>query len=182
MRFVTSTWVNVTRHGPFTNGGPSRRPGLDSAGARPLRSAHVAGAADLRQHGAGVGGRGARGARSPCSRRRRLPAWTHRLRSPSPSATFYAPTTGRCAGEPPAFDTPAEDVYLTGRNVILLSNGGHLLRAAAHRRLALGPPRGQPVPDATSRSSYCAWRARCRSGSRTTSWWTPPFARMHRTP
>ena len=34
---------------------------------------------------------------------------------------LYAPTHWALRGEPPAFDTPDEDVYLTGRNVILLS-------------------------------------------------------------
>jgi 7-cyano-7-deazaguanine synthase len=52
-------------------------------------------------------------------------------------------------GEPPAFDTPDEDVYLTGRNVILLSKAA--IYCAQHRigRVALGPLAGNPFPDAT---------------------------------
>jgi 7-cyano-7-deazaguanine synthase len=52
-------------------------------------------------------------------------------------------------GQPPAFDTPDEDVYLTGRNIVLLSKAA--LYCAQHkvRRIALGPLAGNPFPDAT---------------------------------
>ena len=52
-------------------------------------------------------------------------------------------------GEPPAFDTPDEDVYLPGRNVILLTKAS--IYCAQHRieRIALGPLAGNPFPDAT---------------------------------
>ena len=52
-------------------------------------------------------------------------------------------------GEPPAFDTPDEDVYLTGRNVMLLSKAA--IHCAQHRipRLVIGPLAGNPFPDAT---------------------------------
>jgi 7-cyano-7-deazaguanine synthase len=52
-------------------------------------------------------------------------------------------------GEPPAFDTPDEEVYLTGRNVMLLSKAA--IYCAQHRveRIALGPLAGNPFPDAT---------------------------------
>ena len=52
-------------------------------------------------------------------------------------------------GEPPAFDTPDEDVYLTGRNVVLLSKAA--IYAAHHGigRIALGVLAGNPFPDAT---------------------------------
>ena len=59
-------------------------------------------------------------------------------------------------GEPPAFDTPDEDVYLDGRNVILLSKAAvYLARDAAVRRapagirIRLGTLAGNPFPDAT---------------------------------
>ena len=62
---------------------------------------------------------------------------------------LYAPTHWALRGEPPAFDTPDEDVYLTGRNVILLTKAG--IYCAQHRisRLALGPLAANPFPDAT---------------------------------
>lgn len=62
---------------------------------------------------------------------------------------LYAPTHWALRGEPPGFDTPDEDVYLTGRNVILLSKAG--IYCSQHRigRLALGPLASNPFPDAT---------------------------------
>ena len=52
-------------------------------------------------------------------------------------------------GEPPAFDTPDEDVYLTGRNVILLSRATISCAQQRIPRLAIGPLAGNPFPDAT---------------------------------
>lgn len=60
----------------------------------------------------------------------------------------YAPTHWAIRGTPPAYDTPDEDVYLTGRNLVLLTKAGVV---AAQRRLAsiaLGPLAGNPFPDA----------------------------------
>lgn len=52
-------------------------------------------------------------------------------------------------GEPPAFDTPDEDVYLTGRNVILLTKASIYCARHGIERIALGPLAGNPFPDAT---------------------------------
>lgn len=57
-------------------------------------------------------------------------------------------------GRAPAFDTPDEDVYIPGRNVILLSKAAVFLsaRGAAARdgaRLLLGTLAGNPFADAT---------------------------------
>ncbi len=52
-------------------------------------------------------------------------------------------------GEAPAFDTPDEDVYLVGRNVILLSKAAIYCARHGIRRIALGPLAGNPFPDAT---------------------------------
>jgi 7-cyano-7-deazaguanine synthase len=62
---------------------------------------------------------------------------------------LYPATHWALRGTPPAFDTPDEDVYLTGRNVILLSKAA--IFCAQHRieRIALGPLAGNPFPDAT---------------------------------
>lgn len=62
---------------------------------------------------------------------------------------LYAPTHWALRGEPPAFDTPDEDVYLTGRNVILLSKAGIYCAQQRIERLVLGPLAGNPFPDAT---------------------------------
>jgi len=52
-------------------------------------------------------------------------------------------------GTPPGFDTPDEDVYLPGRNVMLLTKAA--IHCARHKigRIALGPLAGNPFPDAT---------------------------------
>lgn len=62
---------------------------------------------------------------------------------------IYPATHWAIRGEPPGFDTPDEDVYLTGRNVVLLSKAA--VYCAQHRiaRIALGPLAGNPFPDAT---------------------------------
>lgn len=62
---------------------------------------------------------------------------------------LYPPTHWALLGTPPAFDTPDEDVYLTGRNIILLTKAA--IYCAQHRisRLVLGPLAGNPFPDAT---------------------------------
>ena len=63
----------------------------------------------------------------------------------SPSHDLYPATHWALRGEPPAFDTPDEDVYLTGRNVVLLSKAAiycaqHGIGAHRHR-----PARRQSV-------------------------------------
>jgi 7-cyano-7-deazaguanine synthase len=52
-------------------------------------------------------------------------------------------------GEPPAFDTPDEDVYLAGRNVVLLSKAAIYCAQQRVPRIAIGPLAGNPFPDAT---------------------------------
>ena len=49
---------------------------------------------------------------------------------------------------PPAYDTPDEDVYLTGRNLVLLTKAGVLAARHGAHRIALGPLAGNPFPDA----------------------------------
>jgi len=57
-------------------------------------------------------------------------------------------------GEPPAFDTPDEDVFIDGRNVILASKAAvYIARTkygrGADTRLLFGTLAGNPFPDAT---------------------------------
>lgn len=52
-------------------------------------------------------------------------------------------------GRPPAFDTPDEDVYLEGRNLVLISKAAVLCARLGVGRLALGLLAGNPFPDAT---------------------------------
>jgi 7-cyano-7-deazaguanine synthase len=62
----------------------------------------------------------------------------------------YSPTHWALRGTPPGFDTPDEDVYLTGRNVILLSKAAIYCATRKIPRIALGPLAGNPFPDATA--------------------------------
>jgi 7-cyano-7-deazaguanine synthase len=52
-------------------------------------------------------------------------------------------------GEPPAFDTPDDDVFIDGRNLILLSKAGVFMARADISRVLIGPLAGNPFPDAT---------------------------------
>lgn len=60
----------------------------------------------------------------------------------------YSPSHWAIRGTPPAYDTPDEDVYLTGRNLVLLSKAGVVAASRGARRIALGPLSGNPFPDA----------------------------------
>ena len=60
----------------------------------------------------------------------------------------YAPTHWAIRGTPPAYDTPDQDVYLTGRNLVLLAKAGVLASVKRAPRIALGPLAGNPFPDA----------------------------------
>lgn len=62
---------------------------------------------------------------------------------------LYPSTHWALRGEPPAFDTPDEDVYLTGRNIILLTKAAIYCAQQRIGRIALGPLAGNPFPDAT---------------------------------
>jgi 7-cyano-7-deazaguanine synthase len=61
----------------------------------------------------------------------------------------YAATHWAMQGRPPAYHTPDEDVYLPGRNVILLGKASVFCAAAGVDRLVLGTLAHNPFPDAT---------------------------------
>jgi 7-cyano-7-deazaguanine synthase len=52
-------------------------------------------------------------------------------------------------GAAPAYDTPDEDVYIVGRNVVLLTKAAIACAYRAIGRIAIGPLAGNPFPDAT---------------------------------
>ncbi len=60
----------------------------------------------------------------------------------------YPPTHWAIRGVPPAYDTPDEDVYLAGRNLVLLTKAGVVAARHDAHRIALGPLAGNPFPDA----------------------------------
>jgi 7-cyano-7-deazaguanine synthase len=61
----------------------------------------------------------------------------------------YPATHWAVVGTPPAYDTPDEDVYLEGRNLVLLAKAAVLCARRRIGRLVLGPLAGNPFPDAT---------------------------------
>ena len=61
----------------------------------------------------------------------------------------YRPTHWAIEGRPPAYDTPDEDVYLEGRNIVLVAKASVKCASLGVERLALGPLAGNPFPDAT---------------------------------
>jgi 7-cyano-7-deazaguanine synthase len=64
------------------------------------------------------------------------------------SDVYPATHWGR-TGRPPAYHTPDEDVYLLGRNIVLLGKAGVYCASAGIERLALGTLDHNPFPDAT---------------------------------
>ena len=61
----------------------------------------------------------------------------------------YPDTHWAVRGVAPAFDTPDEDVYLEGRNVILFSKAAVYMARRGLSRLSIGTLAGNPFPDAT---------------------------------
>jgi 7-cyano-7-deazaguanine synthase len=61
----------------------------------------------------------------------------------------YPGTHWAMAGRPPGYHTPDEDVYLLGRNLVLLSKASVYCAAAAISRLLLGTLGHNPFADAT---------------------------------
>jgi 7-cyano-7-deazaguanine synthase len=61
----------------------------------------------------------------------------------------YAASHWSVTGDAPAYHTPDEDVYLPGRNIILLSKAGVFCAAAGIDRVVIGTLDHNPFPDAT---------------------------------
>jgi 7-cyano-7-deazaguanine synthase len=61
----------------------------------------------------------------------------------------YAASHWAVTGKPPAYHTPDEDVYLPGRNIVLLAKAGVYSAGAGLERLVLGTLGHNPFPDAT---------------------------------
>lgn len=52
-------------------------------------------------------------------------------------------------GTAPAYDTPDEDVYIEGRNIVLLAKAAIFMARAGLSKVLIGPLAGNPFPDAT---------------------------------
>ncbi|MBA2303574.1 MAG: 7-cyano-7-deazaguanine synthase [Acidobacteria bacterium] len=62
----------------------------------------------------------------------------------------YPATHWAIRGEAPGFDTPDGDVYLEGRNIVLLSKTAVFAARAGLTTILIGPLAGNPFPDASS--------------------------------
>jgi len=82
-------------------------------------------------------------------------------------------------GEAPAYDTPDEDVYLEGRNIVLLSKASVFMARNRIPRIMIGPLAGNPFPDATP--AFFETMARALSlGLGAAIAIEAPFAAMHK--
>ena len=61
---------------------------------------------------------------------------------------IFPPSHWAIRGEAPAFDTPDDDVYLEGRNVVLLTKASVYMARAGMSTILIGPLAGNPFPDA----------------------------------
>ena len=61
----------------------------------------------------------------------------------------YATSHWAVTGQPPAYHTPDEDVYLPGRNIVLLGKAGIFAAMTKLDRVVLGTLDHNPFPDAT---------------------------------
>ena len=82
-------------------------------------------------------------------------------------------------GEPPAYDTPDEDVYIDGRNIVLLSKAAVFMARSGISRVMLGPLAGNPFPDAT-REFFDAMSRALSLGLASPIQIEAPFTAMHK--
>ena len=91
----------------------------------------------------------------------------------------YPPTHWAIRGEAPGFDTADEDVYLEGRNIVLLSKAAVYMARAGLRTVAIGPLAGNPFPDATP-EFFDAFSSGLSLGLAAPISIDAPFAAMHK--
>ena len=91
----------------------------------------------------------------------------------------YPATHWAIRGEPPGFDTPDEDVYLEGRNVVLLTKAAIFAARARLTRVVIGPLAGNPFPDATP-AFFDAMARALSLGLDTTIAIDAPYADLHK--
>jgi 7-cyano-7-deazaguanine synthase len=91
----------------------------------------------------------------------------------------YPATHWAVRGEAPAFDTPDEDVYIEGRNIVLLSKAAVFMARARLNRILLGPLAGNPFPDA-SPEFFHAMASALTLGLPSSIEIEAPFAKLHK--
>jgi 7-cyano-7-deazaguanine synthase len=91
----------------------------------------------------------------------------------------YSESHWAVRGVAPAFDTPDEDVYLAGRNIVLLSKVAVFMAREQIARVLIGPLAGNPFPDATP-GFFTAMAQALSAGLATPIRIETPFISMHK--
>jgi 7-cyano-7-deazaguanine synthase len=91
----------------------------------------------------------------------------------------YPPSHWAIRGEAPGFDTPDEDVYLEGRNIVLLSKAAVFMARAGLTRVVMGTLAGNPFPDASA-AFFTAMASALSAGLARPIHVDAPFASMHK--
>ena len=91
----------------------------------------------------------------------------------------YPATHWAIRGRAPAFDTDDRDVYLEGRNIVLLTKAAVFMVREGLTRVLLGPLAGNPFPDATPEFFGAMQRGLSLGLDRPIAIETP-FASMHK--
>jgi 7-cyano-7-deazaguanine synthase len=92
---------------------------------------------------------------------------------------IYSSAHWAVRGVAPGFDTPDENVYLDGRNVVLLAKASVFMARTQLHRIAMGSLAGNPFPDATAEFFDAMARA-LSIGLATTIHIDVPFSAMHK--
>jgi 7-cyano-7-deazaguanine synthase len=91
----------------------------------------------------------------------------------------YPPTHWAVRGEAPGFDTPDEDVYIDGRNIVLLAKTAVYMARAKLTTVMIGPLAGNPFPDATP-EFFASMSAALSSGLAARIRIEAPLASLHK--
>lgn len=82
-------------------------------------------------------------------------------------------------GDAPGFDTPDRDVYLEGRNIVLLAKASIFAARAGLSKILIGPLAGNPFPDA-SPAFFSAMANALSRGLDATIEIEAPFLELHK--
>jgi 7-cyano-7-deazaguanine synthase len=91
----------------------------------------------------------------------------------------YPQTHWAIRGTAPAYDTPDEDVYIEGRNIVLLAKASVFMARAGLSRVLIGPLACNPFPDASA-AFFKSMETALSIGLDATMSIEAPFAAMHK--
>jgi len=91
----------------------------------------------------------------------------------------YPATHWAIRGTAPAYDTPDEDVYIEGRNIVLLAKAAVFMARAGLSTVLIGPLACNPFPDATD-AFFRAMAAALSTGLAAPIAIEAPLSKMHK--